>query len=569
MLLLRSFRAIVWLRWRLLLNNLRGPRRGDTIEQVSRMLAALVPVAFLALSLGTIVAVCVLGFLAGRAISTGLFESAVIVLIVRITLIVVFALLVTITIAAPVQTTLTRYSRLLIMPIPRQALHAIEVLANLVDPWIAFIVPALALFAVGLAMGGQRTAGLVALVAGAALLLVLATTGALISSLVGWLLRSRRRGETFTIVIVLGLTVLSFVPAAISSSLSAQPGHRVRPPAQTVEEFDRSLPRWSVALPSELYGRAVLAAIERRRRDAAWSIGAMGLEGVALFLLSSAAHKRLINSVESSSRRRRTGTSQVLSWRLPLAGAAVSGVAITEFRTALRSVRGRLAVLLPGPMVAVFAMIMRGVPEERPFVTAMVAEGYPVLAVGLVIALYAMQPFTMNLFGTDRAGLTRLFLVPVTDVELARGKIAGCALVLAAAGLLCTVTVGIVAPSGSLAYWIATMLGGMATFALLSPIAVWLSAVFPVQADLSKTGNGGNPHPLPMFAGTVVVLALAAPAVGIFLANWVWFRHPGFVLATMIVWLAVTIVIAVPLVGVASRAIGARRENLCQVTQGR
>jgi hypothetical protein len=247
----------------------------------------------------------------------------------------------------------------------------------------------------------------------------------------------------------------------------------------------------------------------------------------------------------------------------------VSAIAITEYRTALRSVRGRLAVILPGPLVAILTLMMRGMPDNRPWLTAVFAEGHLVFAAGLVFALYALQPFSMNLFGVSRGGLTRLFLVPARDVDVARGKVAGCGLVLATAGTLALVMAIAVAPTGPVVYWIATMLGGIATFAWLSPIMVWCSAIFPVPADMSKTGSGGNPHPLPMFAGTVLVLMLALPAAGIFLANWVWIRHPGAVLAMMTVWTVLSIVVAVPLVGVASRAIGLRRDNLALVAQGR
>jgi len=72
-----------------------------------------------------------------------------------------------------------------------------------------------------------------------------------------------------------------------------------------------------------------------------------------------------------------------------------------------------------------------------------------------------------------------------------------------------------------------------------------------------------------MFAGTVIVIALAAPAAGVFLVNWVWIRQPVAVIMLMTVWLALTIVAAVPVLALASRAIGARRENLALIAQGR
>ena len=72
-----------------------------------------------------------------------------------------------------------------------------------------------------------------------------------------------------------------------------------------------------------------------------------------------------------------------------------------------------------------------------------------------------------------------------------------------------------------------------------------------------------------MFGGTILVPVLAAPAAGVFLVNWLWIRQPPAVLVLMIVWLAVTIVTAVPILGFVSRSITARRENLALVAQGR
>jgi len=406
-----------------------------------------------------------------------------------------------------------------------------------------------------------------------AIMAVFATTAALISFLTGWLLRSRRRGEMFTLIFVLALSLLSIIPALVSRKLDERDrGGQARRPmreATTVQEVDRALPAWSQVLPSELYGRAILASVERRPGDALIALGALGVEAVFLFACSSAVHRKLIDSVESDTRRRRSLASCSAPWRLPLAGPAVSAIAITEFRTAMRSVRGRLAVLLPGPLVAVLTFALRGVPDDREWLNAIGSQGHLILAVGLLFSLYAIQPFSMNLFGTDRSGLTRLFLMPATDVELARGKVAGCGLIFAMAGLLCLIAALLVAPTGPVSYWIATVLGAMATYALLTPIAVLLSAFFPVPADLSKTGSGGNPHPLPMFAGTVIVIALAAPAAGVFLVNWVWIRQPVAVIMLMTVWLALTIVAAVPVLALASRAIGARRENLALIAQGR
>jgi hypothetical protein len=53
---IRSLRAFIWLRWRLLANGLRGGRRRDTIEQISRSLQLFMPIILGVMSLGIVVA---------------------------------------------------------------------------------------------------------------------------------------------------------------------------------------------------------------------------------------------------------------------------------------------------------------------------------------------------------------------------------------------------------------------------------------------------------------------------------------------------------------------------------
>jgi hypothetical protein len=243
-------------------------------------------------------------------------------------------------------------------------------------------------------------------------------------------------------------------------------------------------------------------------------------------------------------------------------------VAFAQIRTALRSVRGRLVVLAPGPLVGMLVMLFSRIPGEE---WAGVLAARPYYAVGAiaVFGLYAMQAFTMNMFGSDRAGLTLHFLSPVADVDLARGKIAGCAMMLAAILALGVVVVLVVIPSGSPFLWLAAVAGGFATFLWLSPLFVWFSALFPVAADLSKTGSGGNPHGLPMLLGTVLVLVVGAPAALVLIAAEFWLEQPAIGLALMAGWTLLSATVSWPLVSLASRTIGLRRENLAMVAQGK
>ena len=565
--MIRSLRAFMWLRWRLLVNAIRGSERRDTLERVSRTLAVMAPILVLVMSTGSLVAAGILGFVGGRAAASGLIDPATVIFIVRVVLGVLLVLIVFMTILAPVQTMMSSYNRLLLLPIPRASLHLVEVMANLTDPWITVIVPGLITFAIGLAVGGRASMALVAAAAGLAIVFVLISIAALVSFLLGWLLRSRRRGELFTLVFVLGLSMVSIVPALVSSNFDSHRkarGSGGRPPREpfSVTRFDASLPRWSLAVPSELYGAAVGAAA-RQEPGLAWlAVLLLGLEGGVIFAASSAVHARLIVSLENEHERHRRVAKPLGGWQLPFVGAWSSAVALASLRTGLRSVRGRLSILLPGPLLLALSVLFRRLPDAPGPIVAVLNHGGLVFAAGSVLALHALQPFTMNLFGTDRAGLTLLFLQPLSDLTLVRGKVLGCGLLLGTAMSLCLVVSVIVAPSGSPWTWISVPIGMASICTLLGPVAVWASALFPVAADLSKTGSGGNPHPVAMLAGTLTVMALAVPpALFVFIGEY-WLQRPVLVPLLMSGWLAFSFLLAWPLFVLAARAVTPRRENL-------
>jgi len=565
--MIRSLRAFMWLRWHLLVNAIRGSERRDTLERVSRTLAVMAPILLLVMSFGSLVAISILGFVGGRATASGLLDPVAVVFVVRVVLGVLFALVLLMTVLAPMQTIMSSYNRLLLLPIPRASLHLVEVVANLTDPWITVVVPGLFTFAIGLTVGGRLGMAVVVAAAGVAVVFVLISLAALVSFLLGWLLRSRRRGEMFTLVFVLGLSMVSIVPGLVSSNRDAQRKARQsqgRPRREpfSVAQFDASLPRWAGALPSELYGTAIGAAA-RHEPGIAWlAVLMLGFEGAVIFAASSAVHGRLIVSLENEHERHRRAAKPLGGWQLPFVGAWSSAVALASLRTGLRSVRGRLSILLPGPLLLALSVLFRRMPEAPAPIVAVLNHGGLVFAAGSVLALHALQPFTMNLFGTDRAGLTLLFLQPLSDLTLVRGKVLGCGLLLGTAMSLCLVVSVIVAPSGSPWTWISVPIGMASICTLLGPVAVWASALFPVPADLSKTGSGGNPHPLAMLAGTLTVMALSVPpALFVFIGEY-WLQRPALVPLLMSGWLAFSFLLAWPLFVLAARAVTPRRENL-------
>ncbi len=572
--MLRSLRAIVWLRWRLLANSVRGGKRRDRMEQISRAFALAMPFIIAAMLAGSMLAMTIVAFLGGRAVAAGGAPAPVVLLVLRGVLLAVLVVVVILGAGSPSQTTLGRYTRLLLLPIPRRALHLVEVAAHLTDPWIVLVASGLFAFAAGLAAGGRTGAALVALVAAVAVLSLLAVVGAWLSFLVGWLFRSRRRGELFSLVFVLALTLVSFVPMYFSDKFAA--GQREaraagQPrPQRTIDGFNRSLPVYVRVLPSEQYGAAISAALEGR----VWSANAAVLillgEAGLLFAASAAAHARMLTGLEGDRRRRKAGDLPAPGFRLPFVTPAVSAVTWAQFRTASRSVRGRLGVLLPGPLLATLtAVLSRLQSEDAEWAVTAAAHGYLVLGGGVVFSLYSLLAFVMNLFGSDRAGLTLQLLAPISARELAWGKLLGCGLLFSTAMAICLVAALIVAPVGSPYYWMAAILGAMATFLLLGPVAVWLSALFPLASDLSKTGSGGNAHSVPTLAGTFLVLLLAAPAALIVAAAQFWFKQPALALVGVAAWLVFALCVSVPFVNLAARTITARKENLALTAQGR
>jgi hypothetical protein len=569
--LLSSLGAFVWLRWRLLANSLHGGRKRDRMEQISRVFALFVPLILAALSFGSVVAIGIGGVLAGRAVATSQINPESVMLILRIALFGAFVLLALVTALSPHQSSTARYTRLVLLPIRRQTLHLVEVVSGLADPVVAFMVPGLLLFAAALVVYGRPVAGVWAFLAAAGLIFVLTALVALISFLVSWLLRSRRRGELFTLVFVLGISLFSFIPAFLGERIEQR--SRTRAPGErrpfSVAEFDRGLPSWSRALPSELYGLAVRDGFAGNTGRAGFAVLLLFVQGTVLYAASARVHRQLITALEGDrARRRNTGARSALG-RLPFLGPEASAVAWAQVRTGLRSVRGRLLVLLPGPMMAMITLLFRQMGSDDRFAGTLASNGHLMVGAGGLFCLYAMQALTMNMFGSDRAGLTLQFLSPIGDRQLAHGKVAGCGIIFIVGLALSVGTALLVAANSPASLWIATVVGLFASYALLSPLYVWLSALFPVASDLSKTGSGGNPHPLPMFAGVFFTVLCAAPAALIMVVCQFWLERTVLAPVLMIGWLLITLAIGVPFVGAASRAIDLRRENLALVAQGK
>ncbi len=560
---MRQLRAFAWLRWRLLLNGVRGSKRRDTLEQVSRVLALVAPAAIVVFSLGSIIALGAGGVIGGLALARGDSASEVVVIVSRAVLAAQLLIVTFMPLGVGTQTG-SKYARLLLLPISRRLLHFVEVQSGIADPWIFVIVPALLLMAGALMVGGAGVAGAIMLLGALGLLAVLLSLSALVSFLATWLMRDRRRAEWSTlafvaVISVVGLLPHQFVGDAARGQREARAAGR-KSEGFSIERMESALPRWTKALPSELYGQAMSAATAGRApgRAMAW-VGALWLQAAILYFLCGLVHQRLLDAGDGQARRR-SGQPLAGLPRLPLLGHAASAVAAAQYRTGMKSVRGRLAVLLPGPMMGLLAIVLARTPEEAEWIARIPDYGHLVFGASLIFSVYAIQPFSMNQFASDRAGLTLQWLLPISARDLVLGKAAGTFGLFATAALLGLIVTTLTTGGGSVMLWLAVALAGCATFVTLAPIAASISALLPVAADLSKTGSGGNPHGAAMLAGTFLVMIAAAPPGLILLVG------PRFsdaaTLAASAAWLGLVLVIAMPMLALASKLVTTRRENL-------
>jgi hypothetical protein len=503
---------------------------------------------------------------AGWAVGSGGIDAVPVLIAVRGVLLVVLVVVLLGALTGPAQGGLTGSTRLRTLPVSDRLLHRVEALTALLDPWILYVVPALLLLPLGLLLGGKRGAAMVALLAGIAFLFVLVGVASAASQLARWFLRNRRRAETFTLLFVLGLSALSLLPALIGDRVERELRRAEgagRPP-----RIARSLPPGTAWLPSELYARALREGFRHRRSRAWLSMGTLMAEAALLYAVSAGAHRRVLATVESGSPRGTSGSAAAAARRLPFLSPAASAVALAQLRTALRTVRGRLVILTPAPLVLVFGVLSRKIPDELPGGGAW-ADGPLLLGAGAVFALYALQAFTMNQFAADRAGLTLQFLLPLPQGALVLGKAVGCG-----PRLRCHSPPGAHLRGGDRARRLTAGLGGgppgkrrhlrSAGAGGRAPLRVASRRVRPREdrerREPARSGHGSGDaaraprrrpprgHPPRVHRG------LERPLLG---------------LGLMVAWAGLAVALAVPLLRVAARAIGPRRENLALVAGSR
>ncbi len=592
--LLRTF---VWLRWRVLVNGLTARRRsawqrlGKIGELVARGLV-LFGVA------GGAVALAVLaGFLpwslAGASTETtasGFTRADGLLLVVRLSL----GLLVLMILLVPAIQGLSGgglpRTRLLLSPIRRRTLHAMEVAAHLGDPWLLALVPALLVAGVAsVAVAG--VGGLVVLAAGVLFVLAVAALSAAVTFGITLVLRDRRRAEAMALAVMLLWTTVALLPswlqhnreerlaeretvAESSSGETAEPAVDPEPPldreraARDARRERRLLamldpPAALQLVPSEAYARALGLAVAGRPAAALVPTGVLAATALVLFGLSRLLWGRLLGSPAVSGRRR-GAAALPRPPRFPGLSDAASVVAWGQLRGLSRTLAGRLALLVAPIMTLVLASMLGGdladmAPGGRPLGATGSAAILGAGAVGL--SMLSVQNLLVNLFALDGPGFTLSALSPISGRDHVVGKWVAIGVV--AAGLVVLTTGMVVAlKPAAIHFWPALLLGGFGVYCALAPVGGWLSVLLPKAVDLGRLGKAAQPNQLAVLVGMATsVVVLSIPLLGGFLV-YVLTRSVLAVTLAEAVWLLAALVLDRLLLGSLARTFAERREAI-------
>ena len=562
--MLRTFKAFLWLRWRVLINSLERTGARDTLERFSVATEKLGPIITLVLFIPSSIALFILGLIGGFGLGTG--SWAIPFEVVRY-----FLLLATVfTIFGPIVLP-TRDGgnavRFLLLPIPRTTLYIAQVAGALTDPWILLTIPVFVGVPLGAAIAGHPILAAVALIAGLALLALITGMTSLTSTVIHLLLRNRRRGDLVMLVVVLVLPLIGLLMPALIDSDRPQRRRggavaRQARPAQSASESVTLARRAFAYSPSELYRRASREAVTAPK-NAPVPLAALAAMAFTVNLVGFAAFRRMLDMPVSLGIRRAGPFGQLWERTIPGLSSGASAVAFTQLRLALRTPRGRSIVAAPVLIFGAFAVLMHR-SGEMPFAGLRLDSGLSLATFGSFVCLFSILPLAMNQFAVDKAGFTRHMLSPLSLNELLTGKAVGNALIIAGPAVCCWLLPALVFGGGHPALWIALLLSITATYVLVAPIAAALSAVFPRDVDLSSIGHASNAHQGAALLGLLSFLVSAVPAGLLVLFATRVLDRPELAAVFMLIWCAIAFVISRLLFIPVRRLVANRCETLAQ-----
>jgi hypothetical protein len=562
----RTLRAFAWLRWRTLINSLEHTGARDTIERFSAAVEKLGPIMAAVLMVPSGLALAAIASSAGFALARG-EQGSVLVAIIRFVLFAVPILCVVGPLLLPAADR-TNAVRILLLPISRTTLYVAQSASAFGDFWVVLMLPVVLCVPLGLAAGGAPAAALIALGAGAVLVIVIIGVSSLATSALHLAVRDRRRGELLGLIFIIVVPFISMLPAAFEGArrrAGDADGQRNGRSGLTVPGWvDAAGARAFALYPTELYVSATRAAARGDVVPAARRLAALAAAAALLHAAGMLVFARVLDSPGSSGARRAAPMRELWRRTLPGLSPGASAVALTHLRLALRTPRGRSILLSPLLMFLIVGVMMRYTLEMMEFGPITLRSGPGIASFTSFICLTAILPIAMNQFAVDRAGLTMALLSPLTDREYLSGKTIGNALIAGPPTLLCLLFALITFPGGSAALWVAIPLALLSVFLLVAPAAAILSAVFPRTVDLTSVGRGSNAHGLAGLLGVLCFIAAGVPCFLIVTAGR-WMQRPALVPVLLLVWCGAAWVAHRLLFAVALKVFARRRENLAML----
>jgi hypothetical protein len=548
----------------MIMRSLARGRRRDLLERFSIALETIAPIVAVIMIVPAGLGLGLLGFVAGYWV--GQPAGTTVGGIVQFTLLFACGFAVFSPLVFPANAQASGQIRLLLLPIPRGVLYAVQTLGVLADPWIAIIVPLFIGVPIGLAAAGRLSAALIAIGGGVLMLVLILGLAMLSTAVLQLLLRNRRRGERAMVAVMLAIIATSMLPSFVLPSLEERRERRraERSDAQTA----RFASAVAIALPPGYYMRAARTAASGRLAAASGWMAALALAAASLHVAGWLTYNRLLETPATSGVRQSQDRARSVMRRVPGLTAGASAVAWAFVRLVLRTPRGKMALfgsVLTVPFFSV--MLLRS--GDVPFLFAAFSPGVSLAMIGLGITLLSLSPLALNQFASDGAGLTLQCLSPITERDVLVGKAAGGAMVLAIPAMFVMIVAAILSPSVSPWLWIAIALGGISAYLLMVPVNAILSAILPRKVNLASIGRDSNAHQGANLLGFVGILLAAAPAGLAASAGIFWLDSFPAAALVAAVWTAVSYGMAWLALRPVARIVAARKENLLFVAQGR
>ncbi|HBI46418.1 MAG TPA: hypothetical protein DDY78_26735 [Planctomycetales bacterium] len=454
----RHFRAFVWLRWRLFVNQLR---RGGAVNAVVQALLAVGALAFAA-------SLSVVFFFVGLFAMRD--ASPAVVMYVWDGLAAVFLITWTVGILAELQRSdPLSLDKFLHLPVSPTGIFLINYLSSLASLTLILFLPPMLALSFGLAFAKGPALLLLLPLVGAFILMVTAVT----YQFQGWLaslMANKRRRQTVIGLVTIGFILICQSPALISlftgEERQAQQ-ERVRETAEEnqliaavhsgqisqseyqerEEEFNRkvmarrdeaqrqALQQWepthrlvNLCLPPGWLPLGAMTSAEGNAPAALLAmLGMAGLGAVSLWRAHRTtvrlytgwfnSGKRRIVVVAAPVKQGKPPTAGMLEWRLPWLSEQASAVALGGLRSLTRAPEAKMMLLSPILLVIIFGGMFLAHSFEPP---AMVR---PLMAFGgMSMIILTMAQLVGNQFGFDRGGFRVFVLSAAPRREVLLGK---------------------------------------------------------------------------------------------------------------------------------------------------